>query len=124
MKDFFFLTFTSNSNLCPVNGLKVYTKEWRDSGDQKSHTHTSYHATIAATIARLIKAGLTKAGNDTSILKAHFVCSAVTSAAADAGMFISEIMEAADWSSASMVEKFYYCPHKSTQYDNCMRRMR
>ena len=58
----------------------------------------------------------TKAGIDTSIFKARSVHSAATSAAADAGESISEIMEAADWSTASVFEKFYYHPHKSSNF--------
>ena len=53
---------------------------------------------------------------DTNIFKAHSVCSASTSAAADAGISISEILEAADWSSASTFEKFYYQPVKSSKF--------
>jgi len=75
-----------------------------------------YHAATATTIARWIKTGLSKAGIDTSIFKAHSVRSASTSAAADAGVSTSEIMEAADWSSASVFEKFYYRPQKSTNF--------
>jgi len=59
---------------------------------------------------------LTKAGIETSIFKAHSVRSAATSAAADAGVSISEIMEAADWSSASVFEKFYYRACKSSNF--------
>ena len=54
------------------------------------------------------KTGLAKAGIDTNLFKAHSVCSASTSAAVDARISISEILEAADWSSASTFEKFYY----------------
>ena len=120
MKDFFFPMFTPNSNLCPVNAIRVYIK--RVEKFRKSETSLfltaipGYHAATATTIARWIKTGLSKAGIDTSIFKAHSVRSASTSAAADAGVSTSEIMEAADWSSASVFEKFYYRPQKSTNF--------
>jgi len=50
------------------------------------------------------------------IFKAHSVHSAAVSTAADAGVSIFGIMEAADWSSASVFEKFYYRLHKSTNF--------
>jgi len=59
-----------------------------------------------------------KAGVDISIFKAHSIQSAATSAAADAGVTVTEIMEAADWTSASVFEKFYYIgPHGSQLLD-------
>jgi len=69
-----------------------------------------HHSATSATIARWIKTGLSKAGIDTSIFKAHSIRSAATSAAADAGVSVTEIMETTDWTSASVFEKFYY-PH-------------
>ena len=75
-----------------------------------------YHPATASTIARWIKAGLAKAGIDTNIFKTHSVHSASTSAATDAGISISEILEAADWSSAPTFEKFYYRPVKSSKF--------
>ena len=65
----------------------------------------------SATIARWIKSALTKAGIDTSICKAHSVREATTMAAPLAGISIPEILEAGDWSSQSVFERFYYRPH-------------
>ena len=79
-------------------------------------TTPKHHPATAATIARWIKTGLSKAGVGTSIFKAHSIHSASTSAAADAGLSVSKIMEAADWSSASVFEKFYYHPHRSSNF--------
>jgi hypothetical protein len=53
---------------------------------------------------------LSKAGVDTSIFKAHSIRAASTSAAADAGVSIPEILQAADWSSKSTFEQFYHKP--------------
>ena len=62
-----------------------------------------------------MKTGLAKAGIDNNIFKAHSVRSASTSAAVDVGISISEVLEAADWSSASTFEKFYYQPVKCSK---------
>ena len=120
LKEFFFPAFEANSNLCPVNGLKVYAKRTEPVRKSRSPFFLTaipdHHPATAATIARWIKTGLSRAGIDTSIFKAHSICSASTSAAADAGVSVSEIMEAADWSSASVFEKFYYRPHRSSRF--------
>ena len=69
-----------------------------------------------ATIARWIKTGLSKAEIDTSIFKAHSIQSASTSAAADSGVSVTEVMEVADWTSASVFKKFYYRPSLSSTF--------
>jgi len=55
-------------------------------------------------------------GVNTYIFKAHSVRSAASSAAADAGVFVTEIMEAANWTSASVFEKFYYRPSRCSTF--------
>ena len=120
LRNIFFPAFEANSNLCPVNAIKVYTK--RTESIRKAQdpffltTILDHHPATAATIARWIKTGLSRVGIDTSIFKVHSIRSASTSAAADAGVSVSEIMEAADWSSASVFEKFYYRPHKPSKF--------
>ena len=47
------------------------------------------------------------------LYKVHSVRGASTFAAAEAGISIPEILEAADWSNQSTFERFYYCPCKS-----------
>ena len=53
---------------------------------------------------------LSLAGIDTSSFKAHSVRSTSVSAAASAGVSTNQIMEAADWSSESVFQRFYYRP--------------
>ena len=48
------------------------------------------------------------AGIDTDTFKSHSVRSASATAAASAGVTINQIMEAADWRSESVFERFYY----------------
>ena len=106
--------FPDNLNLCPVNTLTVYIEQTKGSqGSENSVFLTAvrkHHPATTATIARWIKTGLSKTKIDTSTFKAHSIQSASTSAAADAGVSVTEIMEAADWTSASVFKKFYYRP--------------
>ena len=108
LKEFFFLAFESNSNFCPANILKMYVERTQSIRKTENSlflmTTPKYHSAIAAATTRWIKTGLSKVGIDTSIFKVHSICSTSTSAAADAGLSVSEIMEAADWSSASVFE--------------------
>ena len=89
LKDFFFISLPHNPILCPVGTLQEYidqTKQFRENkdGDQKDSlflTNTRGHnPATCATIARWIKSALTRAGIDTSILKAHSVRGATTAA--------------------------------------------
>ena len=75
-----------------------------------------YGPATSATVARWIKTVLSKAGIDTSIFKAHSVRGAATSTAAEAGVSIPEILEAADWSSQSTFECFYFHPSRSSSF--------
>ena len=94
-------------------------KELKIVGRQKTvflMTAPKHHPATAATIARRIKTGLAKADIVTSIFKTHSVYSASTSAAVNGGLSVSQIMEAVDWSSALVFEKFYYHPHRSSSF--------
>ena len=111
MKDYFFPAFDEDINICPVSALRCYSKKTerhRQDGDHLFLTSTRpYHSATSATIARWVKTTLSKAGVDTSIFCAHSTRSASTSAAADAGISIPEILEAADWSSSTTFERFF-----------------
>ena len=73
------------------------------------------HKPVAAsTIARWLRSVLDRAGIDTTIIfKAHSTRGALVSAAANAGITISEIMQSADWSCESTFKRFYYKPVQS-----------
>ena len=115
-----FPSFDEDTNVCPVRSLQSYcskTEKHRPKGKHLFLTSRStrpYHLATSATIARWIKTTLSKASVDTSIFCAHSTRSASTSAAADAGVSIPEILEAADWSSSSTFERFYYRPQAKT----------
>jgi hypothetical protein len=125
VKDFFYASFQENQSVCPMTTLQTYcrrTAEWRSkelTGTQ-SHlflTTTRPHTPASsATIARWIKSGLAQAGVDTSIFKAHSVRGAATTSAAEAGISVPEILEAADWSSSSTFERYYYRPQRNAAF--------
>ena len=55
---------------------------------------------------------LSKAGINTDTFKAHSVCSASVTAAANAGIITNDILK--DCSTASVFQKFYYKPTGDT----------
>ena len=125
IKEYFFPLFPENNNICPVATLQLYcdkTKQWRSLEKVKEKpvvflTSTKpYGPASSATIARWIKTVLSKSGIDTSIFKAHSIRGASTSAAAEAGISIPEILEAGDWLSQSTFERFYYRPCKASAF--------
>jgi len=64
----------------------------------------------SSTIARWLKTCLQEAGINTDIFKAHSIRGAAASKAACSGVTISEILQAADWSSESTFQRFYHRP--------------
>ena len=121
--EFFFPAFKDNALLCPVQTLKDYESRTlaNRADDEKQAqlliaTIQPYKAVSSSTVARWIKTVLAKAGIDTDIFKAHSVRSAATSAAADAGVTTTDILSAADWSSESIFQKFYYKPQKNNTF--------
>ena len=125
IKEYFFPSFSDNNNICPVTTLQYYCKKTQklrtlENGQMKPAVFLTsikpYGPATSATIARWIKSVLEKAGIDTSIFKAHSVRGAAATAAAEAGISIPEILEAADWSSGSTFERFYYRPSKAVAF--------
>ena len=119
IKDYFFPIFPDNSNICPVATLQCYCQQSKGGRPNQFLFLTStkpYRPASSSTIARWIKTALSKAGVDTSIFKAHSVRGASTSAAAEAGISIPEILEAADWSNKSTFERFYYRPRAKPSF--------
>ena len=69
----------------------------------------------SATIARWVKTVLSLAGID-GVFTAYSTRGASTSAAARAGIALSDIMEAADWSRKSTFRKFYHRPTQKSAF--------
>ena len=122
MAEFFFPAFTANLLLCPVATLWAYedrTQEFRrDEGSNPLLLTTirPHNVASSSTIARWLKSILGKAGIDTSIFKAHPVRGAAVTAASNAGITTCDILNAADWSSPSVFQRFYYKPSKHTGF--------
>ena len=119
---FFFPAFPSNRRLCPVATIREYEMRTKDRREGQNHSQLfislikPYNPVSSSTIARWLKCVLAKAGIDTSLFKAHSVRGASTSAAAGAGVTTNDILSAADWSSESVFQKFYYKPEQNSAF--------
>ena len=121
-KGLFLSIFTENNKICPAATLQVYLQRTGQiRGEKDEHlflTSTKPHRPASsATIARWIKTALTRAGINTTIFRAHSTRGASTSAAAEAGVSIPKILEAADWSNRSTFERYYYHPQNRNNFD-------
>ena len=114
IKEFFFPKFTENENLCPVKSLSFYIEKTVNLRGNNEQLFISFikphHPVTSPIIARWLKVVMEVAGIDTSIFKAHSVRSASTSTAATQGVTTEDILSAADWSTESSFQQFYYKP--------------
>ena len=122
LTNFFFASFPDNKQLCPVQTLRHYLRMTEKLRKATSNSHlfvaiVKPHNPVApCTIARWLKEVLRMSGIDISILTAHSTRGASSSAAADSGITISDILKAADWSTESVFRKFYYRPTHNPLY--------
>ena len=121
MAEFFFPAFTLNNLLCPVATLRAYedrNQEFRQEMGPRPLflTTITHNPASSSTIARWLKSILGKAGIDTAIFKAHSICGAATTAASNAGVTMCDILNAADWSTPSVFQKFYCKPSRRTEF--------
>ena len=75
-----------------------------------------HNPVASCTIASWLKETLRLAGLDESIFSGHSVRGASMSAAAGAGVTMTDIMQAADWSTESVFRRFYYRPSHDASY--------
>ena len=119
-KEFFYPRFTENCLLCPVKTLRDYenrTSHIRGRSQKLFIATIKPHKPVASsTIARWLKTLLGKAGVNTEIFKAHSTRGASTSAAASSGVTTEDILKAADWSSETVFQKFYYRPTRNPSF--------
>ncbi|XP_065902413.1 uncharacterized protein [Dysidea avara] len=117
---FFFPSLPENPTLCPVMTLKAYEDRTKPIRDNEPRLFISfikpYKAVTSSSVARWLKAVLTAAGIDTAIFSAHSTRGASSSAAAKVGITTNDILKAADWSSESVFQKFYYKPSDNPSY--------
>ena len=119
--DSFYPRFPEEEVICLVTTLQVY--EARTVGfpalstdKTKTLVFLSWirecEPVTSCTIARWLRTCLSEADIDTGIFKARLVRRAASSKAAGIGVTTADILQAADWSSVSMFQKFYL---RSTQ---------
>ena len=120
IKPFIFPSFSTDKRLCPKVTIQAYvarTESFRSEGKEKLLlSYVKPHNPISSSsVSRWIVTMLELAGIDTDTFKSHSVRSASATAAASAGITTNQIMEAADWRSESVFERFYYKPDNSNQ---------
>ena len=117
LADFFYPKFSEDPQLCPVTTLRAYeakTLEFRglQSDSPKTTLFLSWigkHDPVtSSTIARWLRTCLQEAGVNTEVFKPHSIRGAASSKAAWSGVTVSDILQAADWSSESTFQKFYH----------------
>ena len=124
LAEFFFPSLPDNSTLCPVTTLKAYearTESLRRGETKLLLSFIKPHGSLtSSTVTRWLKTLLQEAGVNTSLFNAHSVRGASTSKAANLGITTSDILKAADWSTESVFQKFYYKPTNSPSYGRAM----
>jgi len=96
------------------DGLKRY-KECTASSRSENSNYLwirKHEPVTSRTIARWLRTCLQETGIDANTFKAHSVRGAACSTAAWSGVTISDILNAADWSSETTFQRFY---HKELQ---------
>ena len=117
---FFFPSFSEEALLCPVQTLKSYESATGSLRGEESRLFIAiikpHKPVSSSTIARWLKLSIELAGIDTAIFKPHSTRGASASAAANMGITTNEILKAANWSSESVFQKFYYKPSENTSF--------
>ena len=110
--EFFFPSLSEDPKVCPVHALRAYEEKTGSLRGDETKLFISlirpHKCVTSSTIARWLKSLLEAAGVDTTIFHAHSVRGASTSKAANLGITSNDILKAADWSSESVFQKFYY----------------
>ena len=118
--EFFFPSFPHDSTLCPVITLRAYEERTAPHRGTESRLFLSFirpfRAVTSSTIARWLKTLLESAGIDTSVFSAHSVRGASSTAAANSGITTNDILKAADWSSESVFQRYYYKPTEDPSF--------
>ena len=115
------LNLQFNNHLCPVNTLRTYEERTKKLRGEESRVFIAvikpHKAVASCTIARWLNNILTKSGINTNIFKAHSVRSASVSTAANAGITTNDILKVADWSNATVFQKYYYKPERDPTFE-------
>ena len=122
VKKFFFPRFDQNRKLCPVTALQEYERRTADKRSASSNTQLligmirPHNPVSSSTEARWLKSMLNNSGIDTSIFKAHSVRSAATLSASEVGITTATILDAANWATESVYQRFYYKPKDNSTF--------
>ena len=107
--------FLENPEVCPVTVLQLYLRKTAEQVTPMRSPKPVFvtsrkpiHRAKPGTIGHWIKDILSLAGVDTDNFSAHSTRSASTSHAATRGVPISDILKAANWSTQTTFERFYY----------------
>ena len=115
LSDFYYPRFSDDTDVCPVATIQAYeqrTIQFRTPMSVTGKTSLflswieKHEPVTSSTIARWLKTCLQEAGIDTGVFKAHSVRGAASSKAAWSGVTISDILQAADWSSEQPFKGF------------------
>ena len=121
---FFFPSLPENTLLCPVTCLKAYEHRTQSIRGKETRLLVAiikpHRAISSSSVARWLKSLLEAAGIDISIFNAHSVRGASSSAAAVAGITTNDILKAANWSSESVFQRFYYRSSDDPSYGRAM----
>jgi len=102
--------------LCPVITLKAYEEKTKPIRGNETRLLISFikpnNAVTSSSLAYWHKAMLAAVGIDTAIFSAHSIRGASFSATKVA----NDMLKAAEWSSASVFQKFYYKPPDNPSY--------
>ena len=120
LKPFTFPSFPANKKLCPKETVKAHVARTESFRGEGKDTYVKPHNPIcSSSVARWIVTMLQLAGIDTDTFRSHSVRSTSATAAASAGITTNQIMEAADWRSESVFERFYYKPSAKLDKQCC-----
>ena len=119
----FYSSFSDNSKLCPVLALKEYEEKSKEicvSTKSRNYLFISvrrpFKPVKVVTIGHWLKGVMKTAGIDMIAFTAHSTQSAATSKAKLAGIPMSEITKAANWSSSPTFCYFYNHPVNSGMF--------
>ena len=119
--------FLENTEVCPVTVLQLYLDRTAEQASSMRSPRPVFvtsrkpiHRAKPGTISHWIKATLGRAGVDTKTFSAHSTRSASTSHAATRGVPVCDILKAANWSSQSTFERFYYRPNGSDSFQRAI----
>ena len=119
--------FLENTEVCPVTVLQLYLDRTAEQASSMRSPRPVFvtsrkpiHRAKPGTIGHWIKDTLGRAGVDTETFSAHSTRSASTSHAATREVPVCDILKAANWSSQSTFERFYYRPNGSDSFQRAI----